>query len=100
METLLSTDGIVLQTLERRNLHVGDDAVQLLGRLFILVSLAGHTHAHARRHVLDTVRPQKLVQTGVDTDVPVSGRAECVGRMGGWMAGAGPRKVEAVVKGR
>ena len=45
------------------------EGVQLLGRLLVVVALPREAHAHAARNPLNTLRPQELVELGVNTHV-------------------------------
>lgn len=58
-----------LETLVSVNRDVGNKSVQLVGGVFVLVSLSVKSDADSVLDVLDTVLPDGLVQTGVDSDV-------------------------------
>lgn len=58
-----------LETLVRVNRDVGHKSVQLVGGVFVLVSLSVKSDSDSVLHVLDTVLPDGLVQASVDSDV-------------------------------
>ena len=58
-----------LETLVRVNRDVGNKSVQLVGGVFVLVSLSVKSDSDSVLDVLDTVFPDGLVQASVDSDV-------------------------------
>lgn len=55
---------------------MGDNRVQLLGGILVLVSSTRHADTDSLRYVLDSLGPQELVQRGVDTDIPVKSKSK------------------------
>ena len=55
-----------LAGLDRDN---SDQGVQLVGGVLVFVALAAEANADAVRDIADTLRPDGLVQVGVDADV-------------------------------
>jgi len=58
-----------VDSLERGDGDVGDVGVQLVDAVLVLIALAGQSDAHSDRDALDALRPEMLVQTGVDANV-------------------------------
>ncbi len=57
------------QLLERIDHNMCDKCVKLVGRIFVLVSLSVAAHTDTIRHVPDSLRPDGLVQLGVDSNI-------------------------------
>merc|ERR1711997_745509 len=66
---LFSGDVFRLETLEGGDADVGDQSVQLVGAVLILVTETGQSDTHSEWNTLDALAPQVLVQPGVDAHV-------------------------------
>lgn len=58
-----------MYTFEGGSWYVRDIRVQLLLRVFLIVTLTGDTHTEAVRNVFDTPRPYLLIERGVQANV-------------------------------
>ena len=58
-----------LEALEGVNWDVGDESVDLVGRIFVFVTFAVNSDTNTVLDVTDTMLPDSLVQAGVDSDV-------------------------------
>ena len=58
-----------LETLESVDWDVGDEGVELVGRIFVFVTFAVESDTNTVLNVTDTMLPDSLVQAGVDSDV-------------------------------
>lgn len=58
-----------LETLEGAHIDVLHQAVELLLRLVVLVSLSRDSHAHLARHVPDALLPDVPVKSGLNADI-------------------------------
>ena len=78
-----------LETLESSLLDVdmGDEGVQLVGGVLILVTHAGKTDTHPVGNMFDTLAPDSLVQSGVDPHV--LGAHSLLGKLADLLDGAG-----------
>lgn len=70
MPSSLSSAGFLgLQAIERVDLDVLDEGVELILGVLVFVSLAGNSDTHLTGHIADTVDPDEAVEAGVDSDV-------------------------------
>jgi len=58
-----------LCTLELRARDVCDECVQLVGRVFIFITLSCKANSYAEWNIPDSFRPHVLVQTSVNADI-------------------------------
>ena len=58
-----------LEALESVDWDVGDEGVELVGRIFVFVTFAVESDTNTVLNVTDTMLPDSLVQAGVDSDV-------------------------------
>jgi len=66
---LLIRNNLGLQSLETLNWDVLNESVHLLGGVLVVVSATAHSDSDSGGKVSDTLRPDELVEVGVDSDV-------------------------------